>query len=142
MDRNEPGAGERAARARTRRIWLIIGSLGGLGFVAGFATAMFEKDTPGMFPGALPPAFAIAMSIVLVVAILIGSWRYFVAIDEVERQNNYIASTWGLNFYLLAYPVWFLLWRGGLVAEPMHETLFLATVAVMMAVYLWTKFRN
>ncbi len=137
-----PGAGERATRERSRRIWWIMGGMAAIGFVTGFATAFLEKDEGGAFPGALPPAFAIGAALVFVIAVVFGSWRYFRTIDEVERRNNYVGAIWGLNFYVVLYPVWFFLWKGGLVIEPMHEALFVATLVVTMIAYFWTKLRT
>ena len=58
-----------------------------------------------------------------------------------ERRDNLIAGTIAINFYAIFYPAWFFLWKGGLVREPDHEILFVATVIVMSAAYFWKKLR-
>jgi uncharacterized membrane protein YphA (DoxX/SURF4 family) len=136
------GAGERAGKARRKRILGIVAMLMIAGGVVGFLTAFFEdKSGAGFLQGTLPPWAAILCSAVLIVALTWGSWKFFQAVDEVELRDNYIGSTVALYFYMTAYPVWYLLWRGTLVPEPSHEWIFVGTGAVMMIAYLWKKLR-
>lgn len=131
------GPGERAERARRRRFSLIVA---GLLIVGGMMGAVLTALGP-RGPGMLPPGWAIAAAGLLIVAIPLGSWLFFRDIDEVELRANLEASAWGVNFYALVYPVWYILWKGGLVIEPIHEILFVATLIVLTAAYLWKKAR-
>ncbi|MBX9815602.1 MAG: hypothetical protein K2X76_12945 [Sphingomonas sp.] len=147
MARGEPGPGERAERARRRRVAWLMGALALAGGVIGFTAARLERGgIEGNFNvlqiGALPPWFAILATLTFVGAVGIGSWFYWRGMDEVARRDHYRGAVWALNVYLLLYPSWFLLWRGGLVSEPSHRALFLITVATSMIVYLWSKWRN
>ncbi len=140
MAEREIGPGERASRARSRRIMMTIGGLMLGGFVLGLIGALVENEAPSGI-GSFPPAFAIGAVLTYVLLIAGGSWRYFRSIDELERKNNYVGSIWGVNIYLTLYPSWYLLWKGGLVQEPVHEVLFVITVVATMAAYFWHKFR-
>lgn len=135
-----PDAGVRAARARQRRLYVVIAALAAAGFVVGFFSSMFERDGGGFLEG-IGPVWAVAASLILVVAIVWGTRVYMRHSDELERRNN----SWGLvvagNFFLIGYPVWFLLWRGELVPEPDHQIVYVATVVVMMLAYFWKKVR-
>lgn len=135
-----PDAGIRADRARQRRIYLIMGTLAGAGFVVGFFSSMFEREGGGFLEG-IGPVWAVAASIILVVSVIVGTIVYFRQVDELERRNNYWANATGCNAVLIGYPVWYLLWRGGLVSEPTHESVFVVLIAATTLAYLWKKFR-
>ncbi len=141
MTMREVGPGETAARARSRRVMLYFVVLAAIGGVIGFVTALLEPHHGGLLSGAsIPPAFAIAAAIVTVAAVVIGSLRYHRAIDEFEQRDNLIAGTWGANVLLGGYPVWLLLWKGGLVPEPQHFIMYLAMLLTTGGVYLYRKF--
>ncbi len=142
MVERDMGPGERAARQRSRRIMAILVVLALGGGVTGFIAAFMETPASDGGIGTFPPAFAIAAVITYVGLVGIGSWRYLRNIDEVERCNNHIAATWAANIYLVAYPSWYMLWKGGLAIEPVHEVLFVGIFAVMMIAYGWPKFRT
>ena len=61
--------------------------------------------------------------------------------DELERQNNYRAAAFAGTVYIVAYPVWFLLWKGGFVPEPIHWMLFGLFWAALCISYLYYRFR-
>ncbi|WP_156442962.1 MULTISPECIES: hypothetical protein [unclassified Sphingomonas] len=137
---NEMKDGLAAARARTRRQRIILFTLMGLGAVVGFFSAMFEVDG-GEFLEGIPAAWAIAASLLTTIGIAYGGWRYHRVTDELERRDNLWASAIALNFYLALYANWYLWWRGGLVREPQHEALAVATFAVMLLAYGYKKLR-
>lgn len=141
MAGHELGPGERAARAKSRRIWAIFGVLFAGGAILGFVTSRVETQAADGGLGTLPPAFAIFGVALFLVLVTVGSLRYFKSIDEVEKRNNYVAACWALNLYLCLYPVWFFLWRGGLVVEPMQEVIYGLTMVTTIIVYGWMKFR-
>lgn len=135
-----PGAGEAALKARRRRLYTIIGALMLSGFVIGFFSARFEREGGGFLDG-IPAAWAVTASIVFLLACTIGTWRYYKVVDELERHDNRWAMMMSLNLYLIGYPIWFLLWKGGLVPEPSHEIIFVALYVALMAAYGWKKIR-
>ncbi|MEG3181922.1 hypothetical protein [Sphingomonas sp. LT1P40] len=136
----EASDGLAEARKRRNRLHLIIALLMGVGGVIGFMSAMLEtKD--GAFLEGIPAEWAIAASVMLVVAIGFGGWRYNLATDELDRRDSYWASAMALNVYLIAYPVWYLWWRGGLMSEPSHQTMFVITFLAMAASYGYKKIK-
>lgn len=139
--RHEPGYGEQALRRRNRRVWTTLGFLAGAGFVVGLGTALLERDDPAGWPGTLPPVWAAIAAGIWLVAIIAGSIAFTRRVDEVERAVNVRAGHIGASFFLTGYPAWYLLWKGGLVPEPRHEILFIATMAVMLLAYFIQKLR-
>ena len=96
------GVGVRAAKARQRRIVGILAIAGACGGVAGFFTGFFGDRQGSEVIGTMPPAVAIAMTVVLAAAMLWASRAYLRAVDEVERLTNYWASVVTLYFYMIA----------------------------------------
>lgn len=135
-----PGTGEAAEGRRKRQRWTIIGAIAGAGFVSGFAFALVQ-DADSLFDGTIPAWLAIALTGLWLVAMIGGCWMLGRRADEVERHNNLWSTAIGGSVLLIGYPAWYLLWRGGLVVEPIHEIMFLAFYAVAIGAYLWKKFR-
>ncbi len=131
------GPGERAEVARRNRFWLMMSGFMLLGAVIG-GTLVAIQNSPS---GSLPAIWAIAITVTFVAVLGGGTWYFYRDIDEVERRDNLIAGTIAINFYAIFYPAWFFLWKGGLVREPDHEIVFVATLIVMSAVYFWKKLR-
>ncbi|MDG2535651.1 hypothetical protein P6144_18460 [Sphingomonas sp. HITSZ_GF] len=128
--------GERAEKSRSNRFWGLMAGFMLLGGMIGAALVVMEKSE-----GALPAALAIGIALVVTTAIGGGTWYFLRSVDEVERLDNYVAGTVALNFYLIVYANWYFLWKGAVVPEPRHETLFIATMIVMAAAYFWKKLR-
>ncbi|OYY89743.1 MAG: hypothetical protein B7Y45_10750 [Sphingomonas sp. 28-66-16] len=118
-----------------------MGALAAGGFVVGLTASLVENEVPGGV-GTFPPGFAIAATALFVLLVGGGSWRYFRQIDEVERRNNYVGATWGANLYMIVYPSWWMLWKGGLVIEPAHEILFAIMLVGTYTAYVWHKYRS
>jgi peptidoglycan/LPS O-acetylase OafA/YrhL len=136
----DPSEGLAAATKRRNRISLILAGLMLLGGVIGFFSAMLGDKHGGFLEG-IPASWAVIASLITVVGIGYGSWRYHLATDELDRRDTQWASTFALNIYIVGYAVWYLWWRGGLVREPMHEAIFVATMVVMMAAYGFKKIK-
>lgn len=136
----EPRSGLVAAKTRRRRLQLIIVALMGAGAVLGFFSAIFEMDGGGFMQG-IPAGWSIVASVILLGALGFGGWRYNLATDELDRRDNQWAGAMALNFYIGGYACWYLWWRGGLVSEPQHQTIFVATMAVMLLGYGYKKLR-
>jgi hypothetical protein len=135
------GPGVRAGMARRRRILWTMAALCAAGGVAGGIMGIFYERGENPLATALPPIWAAIAAAILLVALVFGSLRFFRVVDEVERRDNMLASTIGLYFYMIAYMVWFPLWRGALVPEPDHMLLFAGTFLVMIVAYIWKKLR-
>ena len=138
--RPEPLDGLAAAKARSRRLQLIIGGLMGAGAVLGFFSAIFEMDGGGFMQG-IPAAWAIAASVILLGALGFGGWRYKPPTHDPHRGGKPRAGGGGRHFSIGGYASWYLWWRGGLVPEPQHQAIFIATMAAMMLAYGYKKLR-
>ena len=142
MPNKDIGPGEAADRARSRRTTINFTILALLGGVVGFTAALVEQsDAPISAGGTMPGWFAILAAAVMVVAVLAGSVLYHRNMDELQRLDNYWAATMGANVFLLGYPVWLILWKGGLVPAPDAMILYLAVFVTMMIAYFWRKWR-
>ncbi|WP_186456818.1 hypothetical protein [Sphingomonas suaedae] len=137
---DKPSSGLAAARARRKRIVWTVAALAASGAVVGFFSALFEAED-GAFLEGIPAAWAVAASIVTVLAVLGGGYYYNRVIDELDRRDNQWASALALNLLFVGYACWYLNWKGGLVPEPQHEALILAAFIVAMLAYAWKKFR-
>ncbi|MFN3818033.1 hypothetical protein [Blastomonas sp.] len=130
------------ARQRRRKLYAVIGVLFGMGLVSGFLIGFFEDDQSGfMAGGSIPPAVAIFAAVMLGIAITYGGLRFHRSSDELERRNMVFAAAMAGNVALAGYPLWFILWKGGLVPEPDALVLFGAAYAANLIAYFWYKFR-
>jgi hypothetical protein len=115
--------GEAAEQARKWRKWRWFGLLFAAGFAGGFAAGFLEEGT--LWEGGnWPPAFAIAFAVGYTLLIVLGARFLQRDTDEFELARQYKAVAFAAGAYVLGYPVWFALWKGGLVAEPHHLILF------------------
>ena len=136
------GSGEAAARARQRRMLINFGAIAAVGFVVGLTAAFVEnKDAPIWSGGTLPPWFAVLAAVLTIGAVGFGSWRYHNNMDELQRLDNYWAATVGANVLLGGYPVWLILWKGGIVPEPNAMILYLIVWVSTVLAYAWRKLR-
>jgi hypothetical protein len=119
----ETGPGEAREKARGRNRMKIIAALFVAGLIPGFYLGYVGDD--GLpTPGAWPPAAVIMIAATYLVAVTWGGWLLWRQLDEVQRHVYSQAASAAAGLYVLVYPVWYLLWMGGLVREPMHVALF------------------
>lgn len=133
--------GERLEKARRMRKAWIIGGTFAMGLGAGFAVGVREAENLFGAEAGWPPAMAIAIALSYVVAAIGGGFLLARQTDEVELIGQYKAAAIGALVYILSYPVWFALWMGDLVREPMHGVLFAAFWASTMLSFLYYRFR-
>jgi fucose permease len=135
------GEGERIESASRRKRILVLGILFCVGLATGFyagfrdAVAVFERG------GSWPPAMALALLALFVVAMVAGTWVMSQVMDELDRQRSYKAASFGAVVLLTGYPAWFLLWKGGFVAEPSHWLIYLVFLVAMALASLWYRLR-
>jgi hypothetical protein len=91
--------------------------------------------------GTLAPLAAVAIAVGLVFLMVGGTWIYFRSVDELEWANNLAAGFWGFNAFMLAFPVWHILWKGGFVPRPDTTAIYLGAATIALAAYLWGRFR-
>ncbi len=131
---------ERERRQRVQRL-ILFAALGLAGGIIGFTFAMYEDKQAVWASGAIPPGIAIVLALVTLIATVGGSWLYCRRMDEVELKDNLHGGAWAALVVMIGYPVWYLLWKGGLASEPSHIVMFLTLYGVTTAVYLYRKLR-
>lgn len=137
-DRDRGGRGERAEHERSRKFWWMIAGFGVLGGILGGVHSVLTHGNPAQ---AMPGSWAIALAVLYAVGLGGGSLYFFRSVDELELRDNLHAALVAIYFYTIVYPVWFILWKGGLVMEPGHEALFIGTLLAMTIAYFWKKLR-
>lgn len=137
------GEGERRESAMRRKRLAVLGTLFvfglGTGFYVGFRQAGvdFHGDA-----GFWSPAVSLGLILMFVVAIAAGTWIMNGVMDELERARSYKAAALGATLFLLAYPIWFFLWKGGFVREPIHWLLYAFFVFAMLGALVWYRVRE
>lgn len=141
---SEPaGAGEQQERARRmRKTWIVGGALA-TGFVAGVFVGFNEGGSAflGSDANDWPPALAVGLALSYVLLVTVGGVALARQTDEFELQRQYKAIAAAAFVYAMAYPIWFVLWMGRLVPEPMHGALFILFGLSLAAAFLFYRFR-
>ena len=137
-----PGPGEARERARLRRRLAIIGTVVVAGFFSGVYVGYGEAGA--IFHGGdgpWSPVVSLVLAGVYLAAIVIGGVALQADMDELDRDTSYKATAVAGAVYITLYPLWFLLWKGGFVREPIHWLVFIAFWASLAAAHLWYRFR-
>lgn len=136
------GEGERHEAARRRKRWLIVAALAVAGVVPGFylgyqdGAALAESRT-----AIWSPTLVVALAGLYLVAVVGGGILLNKVADELDRQRGYKAVSFAGTVLMIVYPVWYLLWRGDLVLEPVHWMLFLIFWLSLALASLFYRFR-
>jgi hypothetical protein len=137
------GTGEAEERRKRRLKIAIVGTLFALGMGSGMFlghSARGYEQLLGPDP-VMPPSVAVGLCVALVAAMVLGALLMKKNMDELERLNRYKAASLAGTVYLTTYMLWFFLWKGGLVPEPMHAVLFLIFLIPMFAGLAIYRFR-
>lgn len=136
-----PGAGELLESRKDRQAKIVKGLLFGVGLVSGAAVG-FHVATSGFdFSGPWPPVLSAGIAALYLLSMLLGSVALSRLTDEVERSRNYKSAAFAGGVYLIVYPVWFLLWKGGFVGEPVHWLLFILFWVSLAVAAIYYRFR-
>lgn len=135
------GPGEKRERAMRRRRKTVIAGLAGAGGICGFYVGFFEAKAIMDGGTAWSPTLALVLTGLFLTAMIGGSILLQGSMDEVERQASYKAVAFAGAAYVMVYPVWFLLWKGGFVGEPVHWVLFALFWLSLALSTLWYRFR-
>jgi hypothetical protein len=138
-----PGEGERREAARRRKRLILFSVLFVSGLVSGFYVGFREAGT--IFhgeDGLWSPALALGMIALFILAIAGGSWVLNGVMDELERARTYKAASLGGTLFMLGYPIWFFLWKGGFVREPIHWVMYVFFVFALLGAMAWYKARE
>lgn len=135
------GEGEIKLRDKRRRLYVVLGALMAVGFVTGFGLAFAEEEGSDWLSGRIPAWVALLLAGVWLASMIVGKIWFFRNVDELEVRINVWAMAASGSAVLIGYPVWWLLWRGGMVEEPSAHIMFGALYAVAILAYLWKKYR-
>jgi hypothetical protein len=135
------GEGERVERAkRRRRLWLFA-ALFAAGFPCGVYLGYILAANDYDLAAPWNPTIALAITALFLLAMTVGSILLAKQIDEVERANQSKAAAVAGSVYVVLYPTWFFLWKGGFAPEPIHWALFIAFWLVLVGAALYYRFR-
>lgn len=140
-DMAELGPGERAELARRRKLIWVVGIMFVAGAVAGGAVGYTEVGEGGFEGATIAPWLAIILTGVFLATVILGGWLMKRHVDEHEIGLHTASAAWGGTAFAVAFPAWFLLWKGRLVPEPSALALFGVFYAASLAGYLIKKYR-
>jgi hypothetical protein len=130
-----------------RNIILVCGLLGGvMGAVmaaTGFLNAPDKSVDPfsTLFEGQMPAAAALSLVFIWGLVMPVVAWFWHTrAIDEQEASAYRDGGYYAAYAYLILAPVWWLLWRGGLLPEPNGVAIFLTFSLIWSVVWFWKKY--
>ena len=135
------GVGERRENSARRTRIFIFAALGLAGLVTGFFIGRGEAKSLVDGTNIWSPALAIGLIGIYLICVGASSVLLSKTTDEVQTLNHYKAGAFAGTAFMLVYPVWFLLWKGGLTGEPIHWVVYLVFVFTSIAASLFYRFR-
>lgn len=124
-----------------RQLKIIKGILFGIGLACGVLIGWHIGFNGLNLSDPWPPAMAAGIASLYVVAMIAGSVALSRVMDEVEKQRSYKAGALAGAIYVIVYPVWFLLWKGGFMIEPIHWLLFILFWVSLASGTIYYRFR-
>jgi hypothetical protein len=95
-----------------------------------------------LFDGPLSPAVAIVLALVVGVVIpALSIYWHLRVIDEQEAAAYNKGALIAMYVFWIGAPVWWLLWKGGLVPAPDGVLIYAITAIVATIIWLWAKYR-
>lgn len=137
----ELSPGERKVREKKKRRFALFGALFAAGFIPGAllgwsrADSLFSPDT------VWPAWISILLAVTFVVAVGTGAVLLNRQLDELERQTQYKAAGAAAGLFVIVYPIWWVLWMGGLVREPIHWVMFLLFYLSFIASWIYYRLK-
>lgn len=136
-----------AAKAPSERAnHRLIAWTGALGGVIGLAMAIATSQGAGpgerldILSGAIPGWFAVLIAFLWGVVLSAMTWRWHRVIDEHEREAYRDGAVAGYYVMAIGAPVWWFLWRGGLLPAVDAFWLFMAVMIASGGVWMWRKY--
>jgi hypothetical protein len=126
-----------------QRVMVFSCLLGGAIAIALMASSTAEYGAPTVFSEApIKPWVAILLALVVGVGMPVLSvyWHNRV-IDEQEAYAYRSGALIAIYAFWIGAPVWWLLWRGGLVPAPDGIAIYLITTFTALIVWFWKKYR-
>ena len=136
--------GEKASRREKTYNRFLIGSFlfGGVTGIALALTGSFDaNETDLVATGAMSPLLAIIMSVSvgLIMPAVTFYWHKNVVDEQEEAAYRFGALIAMYAFWFIA-PVWWFLWRGGMLPEVNGIALYFITIFVALIVWFWKKY--
>ncbi|HEX8056609.1 MAG TPA: hypothetical protein VF481_08105 [Novosphingobium sp.] len=95
-----------------------------------------------LFDNPLSPATAIVLALLVgLVAPALSLYWHLRVIDEQEAAAYNKGALIAMYAFWVGAPVWWLLWRGGLVAAPDGVLIYVATAVIATVTWFWAKYR-
>ena len=131
-----------------RRYWKMWGVMVLLGMPLGVAMAVFGLDDPGggfsmMISNApIAPLTAVLVSLVVSALLIAALVIYFRTIDDHEERAYLWGSNIAFHFLALAFPLYWLLARGGLVSQiTIGIALLIVLLSCIVQAIVWALFK-
>ena len=138
---DQNGLGERMGRVRRRRWWLSLAVITAAAVVAGIVADTIALRGRDLMSTISPLALVVLVA-AIVLAFAYGCWLMTRALDEVELNDNLWGGIAGLYVYMLGFPSWWLLWKGGVTGEPNDWVVYLVSLSVASLVYGFRRVRS
>jgi len=128
---------------RYRMVMILAGLLGGaIGLILALQDGTLTGTPFSLLDGPLSPSVAIALALLVGVLLpALSLYWHLRAIDEQEAAAYNKGALFAMYAYWVGAPVWWLLWRGGLVAAPDGVLIYVATAVIATAIWFWAKYR-
>jgi hypothetical protein len=100
-------------------------------------------STPlALFDGPLSPAVAVVLALLVgIITPALSIYWHLRVIDEQEAAAYNKGALIAMYAFWVGAPVWWLLWKGGLVSVPDGVLIYVTTVIIAVIVWLWAKYR-
>ena len=133
--------GEARARRRELEFKIIAFSLFAVGFPIGIYIGANMAKGGWTFVDQWPPAVALGILAVYLLALAVGTWRLQRVTDEVFKSQISKSGVAAAAVMLNGYPIWFLLWKAALVPEPIHWVMFLVFLLTYLGASIYYRYR-
>jgi len=138
---DDKNVGVARLRANRRRYGRVMGGLMLAGGVIGAVVGLALATNHFSVGGERMQVVALLAVPALVIAVLVGSWKYFTTVDELEVDANKWAGLIAINFYALLWASWWAFAAVGLTGAPDGNVAFLLTMLIATITFLWRRFR-
>lgn len=125
---------------RNRLMWLAMIPLS-IFIALAFGILDINIFKPAKAGAAVTPAIAIAALVAGLALFFFLDRFYRRNVDEMELNAVFEASYWAINFYWLAMPIGWLLWKAKLLASMPSWPIFWIAMLIYNLTFLWKKFR-
>lgn len=126
-----------------QRITVACALLGGAIAIALMVASPTADGAPDVLSdGAIAPWMAVLLSIIIGIGLPILSYYWHKRVIDEQEEAAYRAGAL-IAIYAFWYiaPVWWLLWRGGMLPAPNGVALYLMTTFVALVGWFWKKYR-